>query len=131
MIKEINTRIKWKRDTEANWIANNPILLDGEFIIVDMDTGEIRFKVGDGGKVYTQLPFQDEVIRDLVDTKQEKIEGKQLSTNDYTDEDMNKLSMIEDNAEENVIENIKSSTLNVSTNADKTVELDFQWGEFK
>ena len=64
--KQFNARIRWKRDTSANWTINNPVLLDGEIIIVDTDSGETRFKIGDGVKTYAQLPFEDEVIRNLI-----------------------------------------------------------------
>ncbi len=64
--KELKTRIKSRKDTSANWTNNNPVLLDGEIIIVNTDSGETRFKIGDGIKTYTQLPFQDEAIRNLI-----------------------------------------------------------------
>lgn len=64
--KQLNGRIQWKRDTSANWESNNPVLLDGEIIIVTTNAGETRFKVGDGVKTYTQLPFQDEAVRALI-----------------------------------------------------------------
>lgn len=67
--KHFDTRIQWKRDTSSNWTANNPVLLNGEIIIVDTDNGEIRFKIGDGVKTYTQLPFEDEAIRNLINEK--------------------------------------------------------------
>ena len=60
--KQFNSRIQWKRDTSANWTTNNPVLLDGEIIIVDTNSGETRFKVGNGTSTYTQLPFQDEYV---------------------------------------------------------------------
>lgn len=59
---EFNTRIKQKRDTSANWTTKDPILLDGEIIIVDTASGSVRKKVGDGTKKYSQLPFDDEEI---------------------------------------------------------------------
>ena len=58
----LNTRVQSKRDTSANWTVNNPVLLDGEVIIVDTNSGDVRFKVGDGVSTYTQLPFQDEYV---------------------------------------------------------------------
>lgn len=64
--KQFDARIRWKRDTSANWTSNNPVLLNGEIIIVDTDSGETRFKIGDGVKTYTQLPFEDEVVRNLI-----------------------------------------------------------------
>ena len=61
--KTFNTRIKHKRDTSANWTSADPVLLNGELIIVDTASGEMRFKIGDGIKRYSQLPFQDEMLR--------------------------------------------------------------------
>lgn len=64
--KTIDARVKHKRDTSANWTSNNPVLLNGEIILVDTADGELRFKVGDGTKRYTQLPFTDEPLRNLI-----------------------------------------------------------------
>lgn len=64
--KIFNIRVKNKRDTEANWKSKNPVLLDGEIIIVTTTSGDTRFKVGDGKKTYNQLPFQDQKTRDLI-----------------------------------------------------------------
>lgn len=58
--KTFKTRIKQRRDTSANWESKNPVLLNGEVIIVDTANGETRTKTGDGTKSYTQLPFDDE-----------------------------------------------------------------------
>lgn len=91
--KQFNARIRWKRDTSANWTSNNPVLLNGEIIIVDTDSGEMRFKIGDGVKTYTQLPFEDEVVRNLINNKVDKVDGKGLSTNDY---DTNTKTYIDD-----------------------------------
>lgn len=66
MSKEFLGRIKHKKDTSANWTSKNPVLLDGELIMVTTDSGETRFKIGDGVKTYTQLPFQDEVVRNSI-----------------------------------------------------------------
>lgn len=63
------TRIQNKRDTASNWETNNPVLLDGELIVVDTNAGDIRFKIGDGTKTYTQLPFQDEVVYNALSGK--------------------------------------------------------------
>lgn len=64
--KIFSARVKNKRDTEANWESKNPVLLDGEIIVVTTTSGDIRFKVGDGKKTYKQLPFQDQKTRDLI-----------------------------------------------------------------
>ena len=67
-----NIRIQNKRDTAANWETNNPILLNGELIIVYTNAGDIRFKIGDGTKTYTQLPFQDETLYNVLSGKSDK-----------------------------------------------------------
>ena len=59
------TRISNRRDTEAEWELSNPILLDGEIIIVRTDN-ETRLKVGDGFKTYKELPFLDDHLRNLL-----------------------------------------------------------------
>lgn len=66
MNKNIDARISHKRDTEANWETNNPVLLNGELVLVDTASGELRSKVGDGEKNYKNLPFCDQVLRNLV-----------------------------------------------------------------
>ena len=68
MSEDFRARIKHKRDNSANWTQNNPVILNGEIIIVDTDNG-VRIKVGDGVKKYTQLPFDDELLRSLIDEK--------------------------------------------------------------
>lgn len=59
MEKSYDTRIQNKKDTRANWESNNPTLLDGEIILVVMDNGKIRQKVGNGTSKYSELPFSD------------------------------------------------------------------------
>lgn len=62
MAKTFNTRISLKKDTNSNWTQNDPVLLDGEMIIVTTDAGDVRMKIGDGTSTYTELPFTDEKI---------------------------------------------------------------------
>lgn len=130
MDKTINVRMRQRRDTQENWEKNNPILLNGEIALVDTISGELRMKIGDGANRYSALSFNDDALRLLIDAKQDKEDGKGLSTNDYTTEDKTKLNNIESGAEENVIENIKSTTLLVSAVEDKSLQLDIQWAEF-
>lgn len=68
-VKEFDARIQLKRDTSANWTANNPVILNGEIIIVDTANGEVRTKTGDGTKTYTQLPFDDEAVYSALNNK--------------------------------------------------------------
>lgn len=64
-----NVRTTQPRDTSANWTQYDPVLRNGEIIIVDTDAGEVRYKVGDGAKKYSQLPFDDEAVRALITNK--------------------------------------------------------------
>ena len=84
MSKNINARIALKRDTSANWTNHNPVLLNGELILVDTAEGQLRAKIGDGIKTYTQLPFTDEALRALiteVDNNNSKVVLKDLINN--------------------------------------------------
>lgn len=58
--KSLNTRIKNKSDTAANWaLATNFIPMEGEVIIYEPDssTPYARVKVGDGVTPVTELLF--------------------------------------------------------------------------
>lgn len=65
-----NTRIQQKKDTDANWTSNDPILLENELIVVEMENGECRFKIGDGVHAYKDLPFLDQSLCDDVTAAQ-------------------------------------------------------------
>lgn len=86
MASEFNARFKTKRDTSANWTAQDPVLLNGEIVIVDTASGEVRRKVGDGVKKYSQLPFDDEILRNdvtnYVNEKATKVSVKKWTTED-------------------------------------------------
>lgn len=93
---ELNVRIKNKRDIEANWNANNPILLNGELCVVDMRDGTIRYKLGDGVNRYLSLPFIDEELRALISAITYKIQVTTQSEYDALDtKDSNTLYVIE------------------------------------
>ena len=64
MAKTFNTRILLKKDTNSNWTQNDPVLLNGEMIIVTTNAGDVRMKIGDGTSTYSQLPFTDEKMLD-------------------------------------------------------------------
>lgn len=58
--KNINARIQYKHDTEANWNkALNFIPKQGELIVYDVDNtySYERFKIGDGKTLVNNLPF--------------------------------------------------------------------------
>ena len=58
MDKEIRTRIKQTKDTEANWLKVDPVLLDGEMVISDN-----KLKIGDGVSKYSELPFINYLLK--------------------------------------------------------------------
>lgn len=85
--KIFNTRTQHSRDTSANWTQYNPVLLDGEIVIVDTDAGEVRYKVGDGTKKYSQLPFSDESIKNSIPTKTSQLTNdSHFATTTYVDD---------------------------------------------
>lgn len=55
------SKIRPRRDTLENWLAINPILAEGEFVIeapeTGVGTGLIKVKIGDGIKRYNALPY--------------------------------------------------------------------------
>ena len=59
--KTLNICIKNKRDSNSNFETNNPILLNGELVIIDDESDRPKIKIGDGVSTYSQLPFFDTV----------------------------------------------------------------------
>lgn len=65
MANTLNTRIKLKYDSYANWISANPVLLLGELAVayIPADTGAVKeepaylLKVGDGSKKFSELDW--------------------------------------------------------------------------
>ena len=51
---------KYKRNLVSYWAMENPILADGEIIVVETFDGNTRIKVGDGVSSYGELPYMDE-----------------------------------------------------------------------
>lgn len=92
--KTWNARIQQKKDSDENWSSKNPVLLLNELVIAEMTTGECRFKIGDGVHTYSDLPFLDQRLRDEIESKVAKEEGKVLSSNDFTDDLKTKLTNI-------------------------------------
>lgn len=66
--KTIQATVKNRTDTAANWTQKNPVLAEGEIIVVQTSAGETRLKIGDGVKTFTQLPYTDEQIYNNVVT---------------------------------------------------------------
>ena len=47
-------KIKLRRDTAANWVANNPLLLNGE---IGIETDTLKFKIGNGSQRWNAINF--------------------------------------------------------------------------
>lgn len=60
MAKTFNTRVQQKIDTENNWIAQDPVLLNGEIVIAKTEFDEMRIKIGDGTSTFSSLPYIDD-----------------------------------------------------------------------
>lgn len=52
---EVKAKIINRRDSEQNWIKENPILLSGELGIVD-SINSTDFKIGNGHSKFNELP---------------------------------------------------------------------------
>ena len=72
--KVLKTRIKLKYDEYAKWIENDPILKKGEAAVTVIPTGTsieqttppaIMFKVGDGTKKFSALPWASALAADV------------------------------------------------------------------
>ena len=75
--KIFNTRLQLKHDTLEQWLANDPVLLEGEIAIVDIPaetdaiTGKVTqkpavvFKVGDGVKEFSKLEWVSALAADV------------------------------------------------------------------
>lgn len=88
MAREFLTRVQNKRDTSANWTKNNPVILNGEIILVDTAEGELRAKIGDGTKTYTQLPFSDEVLKSLINTVANNVADNTAARHSHSNKDV-------------------------------------------
>ena len=72
----LKSRIKTKKDTQANWESANPVLKDGEEILVVCSDGKTRRKIGDGTSSYSSLPYADYGLVPIERT----VNGKALSS---------------------------------------------------
>lgn len=69
----LQTRIRLKYDTHANWIANDPVLLSGEYAVdvIPVNTGvaqnepAVLIKVGNGTAKFSELPYVSALAADV------------------------------------------------------------------
>lgn len=104
-------------------LANKPSNIG---LLVFVKSNQKEYVITNNG-VITEVITGNE-IQKLQETKVDKVEGKGLSTEDYTTEDKNKLHNIEDGAQKNVIESISvngvrlgviNKAVNITTMQDK------------
>lgn len=108
--KTLKTRVKQRRDTVANWTKNNPVLLKGEIAIVEDTDGAIRFKVGDGSKVFSALAYTDEKLKAEIAAKGNKLTKAGSKTMPV---------YIRDDGTASAIEGIAEKYVNWSVNSDE------------
>ena len=131
---EYKTRIQQKHAPSTDWAkATNFTPLDGEIIIY---TDLNKFKIGDGVTKVEALEFANskdaetltgaslstilnssdveiptsKAVLNALNGKVDKVDGKSLSTEDYTTEEKNKLSGIESGANKTTVDSSLSST---------------------
>lgn len=129
--KTLKTRIINKHDTQTNWAkAVNFIPKAGEVIVY---TDLHKVKVGDGTTKVSALPFIDDKdlsnyvteseLTSSLNNKVDKVAGKQLSTNDYTTTEKNKLAGIENGAQKNTVTSVAGKTGAVTLSIDDIANL--------
>ena len=56
MENQVNLKIALRRDTLENWLAINPVLMDGEMAVVKSGDA-VELKIGNGVSTFAQLPY--------------------------------------------------------------------------
>lgn len=134
---------KLKRGKQEAVERANPLLLAGEPIVVYCDDGKTRMKIGNGRDYYHDLefiggtgggsdilvdnkldiestnPVQNKVITKELYNKVDKVPGKDLSQNDYTNIDKAKLEGIEEGATRVIVDttNLNAESGNAISNS--------------
>ena len=107
-----NVQADWNEaDTDSDaFIKNKPVIPAGS-VLYDV-TG-----------THTDGAITQKVITEELNKKVDKVDGKGLSTNDFTNELKDKLNAVNENGEANVLNGIKTADGNELTIADKKVTL--------
>lgn len=123
MTKTIQATVKNRTDTAANWTQKNPVLAEGEIIVVQTSAGETRLKIGDGVKTFTQLPYTDEQIYNNVVTSVNGQTGDiTMNSVEYTSQTLTDAQKKQ--ARDNIDAAIADFVVNGTLNSDNTVTLD-------
>lgn len=79
-------------NTLSAWEAANPVILDGELVVVEAEDGVKRFKIGNGINTFNQLPFWHPEIDIDPDTKNWRIGGEDTGVTARATLDLRKLT---------------------------------------
>ena len=71
-------RLLQRRDSLTNWINNNPVLLDGELGLIDINGNYTQIVIGDGKRSFNDLPkiklnFDEPITRIKLDSDESTI----------------------------------------------------------
>ena len=107
-----NVQADWNEaDTDSDaFIKNKPVIPAGSVLY-------------DATGTHTDGSMTQKVITEELNKKVDKVDGKGLSTNDFTNELKDKLNAVNENGEANVLNGIKTADGNELTIADKKVTL--------
>lgn len=107
-----NVQADWNEaDTDSDaFIKNKPVIPAGSVLY-------------DATGTHTDGSMTQKVITEELNKKVDKVDGKGLSTNDFTNELKDKLNAVNENGEANVLNGIKTADGNELTIADKKITL--------
>ena len=71
----LETRIKQRCDTESNWNASNPILLENEVGYIP----DGRYKIGDGSSTWSSLPYNTADTANIATKSIQDSAGQQIN----------------------------------------------------
>ena len=128
--KTIQATVKNRTDTAANWTQKNPVLAEGEIIVVQTSVGETRLKIGDGVKTFTQLPYIDEQIYNNVVTSVNGETGDiTMNSVEYTSQTLTDAQKKQ--ARDNIDAAIADFVVNGTLNDDYTITLDKTFAQIR
>lgn len=90
--------------------------------LAGIDNGANKTIVDSSLSTTSTNPVQNKVINTALGTKVDKVSGKGLSTNDYTDDDKEKLISVDENAQVNKIEKVQLGGTDLTISS-KTVNI--------
>lgn len=119
--KIIKAQMKQRRDTKANWAAQNPVLLAGELGIVSDDPN--LYKVGDGTSAWNALPFrgfdgtivQESGTSENTVMSQKAVTGKLAALSSELTDGLKPLENLTETKETDITGPLKDGYFNVTT----------------